>query len=505
MRASSGQIAEHGSERRAFLGRAARGVLLVLPLILYVWVPTRNFYWDGVAFAVNIEKHLPLGFLVHPSHLLYSVWGDWLFRIAEAFGFHFRALFVLQAANGVLAGLCVILLYRSLRRRNAPAGLALAGAFLFAFSATWWKFASDANAYVPTILLLVCANFILERDRLLERDRPAVASGLAHAGAMLFHELAILFLPVALFRLRKSPRSMAIYLTAAFLPVAPAYFIAHRAALREGMASGGLLGWITSHAADSGFSFSLGTNFLLTARGTARLLVGGRLRDFARDPISLGALALLVLAVIALAVCLWRATREVGASRVRELPLYAALWAGVYVAFLFFWMPMNTFYRLFYWPPLVIIVIGMLRPSARTRDAVWAFAAVALLWNFTFEIYPQSRSDHNVPLRFAMAEREKWPGGTRIVFRRFHPDLWIISYFNQQVAWIGFEELDVARLDGYLEDARRDGKRLWMEQTAYDLVAEDAVGRRWLGVHERRDELLDFADAKHRFTFHSVK
>ena len=114
-----------------------------------------------------------------------------MFRIAEAFGFHFRALFVLQAANGVLAGLCVILLYRSLRRRNAPAGLALAGAFLFAFSATWWKFASDANAYVPSILLLVCANFILERDRLLERDRSPIASGLAHAGAMLFHTLIL--------------------------------------------------------------------------------------------------------------------------------------------------------------------------------------------------------------------------------------------------------------------------------------------------------------------------
>ena len=495
----SGQMPEHGYTRESSLGRAARGALLALPLILYLAVPTRNFYWDGVAFAVNIEKHLPFGSLVHPSHLLYAPWGAWLFWIVEALGIHTRALFVLQAANGVLAGLCVILLYRSIRRRNTPAGLALAGVFLFAFSATWWKFASDANAYVPSITLLLCA------DVLLQRRRPAVASGLAHAGAMLFHELAILFLPVALFRLRNSRRSMATYLAAAFLPVVPAYVVAYRAALREGMAKGGLLEWITSHSSDSGFSFALGTNAVLTARGTARLLFGGRLGDFVGDPLALAARTFLALAAIVFAVCVWRATREAAASRLPRLPLYAALWAAIYITFLFFWMPTNTFYRLFYLPPLVMVVIGMLRPTARTRDALWAFAAVLLLWNFSFAVYPQSRSEYNVPLRFALAQGGKWPGGTRILFRRFHPDLWIISYFNEQVAWIGFEELNVAQLDANLEYVRGEGKRLWIEETAYEVVTADPAGQRWLAAHERRDELLDFRDAKHRFTFHSVR
>ena len=101
--------------------------------------------------------------------------------------------------------------------------LALAGSLLFGFPATWWKFSTDANAYIPSILLLLCTDYIqarrlearrLEARRLeargwrpprLEARRSTVVAGLAHAGAMLFHELAILFLPVALFRLRKNP------------------------------------------------------------------------------------------------------------------------------------------------------------------------------------------------------------------------------------------------------------------------------------------------------------
>jgi hypothetical protein len=479
--------------------RAARGVLLALPLILYIAIPTRNFYWDGVAFAIDIEKHVPFGFLVHPSHLLYKVWGAGLFRVVELLGIHARCLFVLQAANGFLAGLCVILLYRSLLWRKIPQSLALAGSLLFGFSATWWKFATDADAYIPSILLLLCADYILEARR------STVVAGLAHAGAMLFHELAILFLPVALFRLRKNPRAMASYIAAAFLPVALAYIVAYRAASRTTVSVGGFFAWITAHSSDSGFSLNLGFNVIQSIRGTARLLFGGRIADFVRDPLGIGAPVCLLLATFLFLISLWRAVREGGTSHRPSLPKYAALWVGVYIAFLFFWMPANTFYRLFYLPPMVMVVVGMLRATKQTRNAVWAFAAMLLLWNFSFVVYPQSRPDYNVALRFALAQREKWAPGTPIVFQRFHPDLWVISYFNQQAAWIGLEQFNLVQLEGNLEYARRVGKPLWLEETAYALVAADPAGQRWLALHERSDQLLDFRDAKHRFTFHCVK
>ena len=33
--------------------------LLFLPLAAYLAFPTRNFYWDGIAFAIDIEKGVP--------------------------------------------------------------------------------------------------------------------------------------------------------------------------------------------------------------------------------------------------------------------------------------------------------------------------------------------------------------------------------------------------------------------------------------------------------------
>jgi hypothetical protein len=497
-RVAQRQIREAASNRRNFLECAGRSVLLALPLILYLAIPTRNFYWDGVAFAIDIEKHLPFGSLVHPSHLLYKVWGAGLFRVVELLGIHARCLFVLQAANGVLAGLCVILLYRSLVSRKTPPSVALAGSILFAFSATWWKFATDANAYIPSILLLLCAN------QILEARRSPLAAGLAHAGAMLFHELAILFLPVALFRLRKDPRAMASYISAACLPVAFAYIVAYRAASKTTLSMSGFFTWITAHSSDSGFSLNLGFNVIQSVRGTARLLFGGRLGDFVRDPLAIGASVCLLLATFVFLIRLWRAAREGGTSRRPSLPEYAALWAGIYIAFLFFWMPANTFYRLFYLPPMVMVVVGRLRRAERTRNAVWAFATMLPLWNFSFVVYPQSRPDYNVALRFALAQQRKWLPGTPIVFQRFHPDLWVISYFNQQAAWISLERFNMVQLEANLEYARRVGKLLWLEETAYDLVLADPDGQRWLAVHERTDQLLYFRDAKHRFTFHCL-
>jgi len=97
-------------------------------------------------------------------------------------------------------------------------------ALAFGFSATWWKFATDANAYVPSIFLLLCAYI------LLERPGTTALAGLAQAGAMLFHELAFLFLLVAFVRLRKSRRSLSVYAATAVIPVAAAYLAGYIAA-----------------------------------------------------------------------------------------------------------------------------------------------------------------------------------------------------------------------------------------------------------------------------------
>lgn len=492
-----GPIGRAGYEPRmqsrpsAFLSRW-RALPLGLPLLLYLALPTRGFYWDGVAFAIDIEKRRPAASLVHPNHLIYSLWGAWIYKLTGLAGIHARALFILQAANSVLAGLCVILFYSSLRLKRVPDALSVPAALIFGFSATWWKFATDANAYVPSIFFLLCAYVLIER-----RKSTALA-GFAHAGAMLFHELAILFLPVALLRLRKSPRMMLTYVATALVPVAAAYAVAY-----SSVSNTGLFAWMTAHSPDSGFSFHPLTALGFSIRGTLRLFFGGKLGDFAHDGISRAGLLVLPIAVVLFLVAVWRAVRR--GARISWPPLHLVAWAGVYAAFLFVWMPQNTFYRLFYLPALIAILAVMLRDTPATRTALWLFVPVLMTWNFCFDIYPQSQPGFNKPLSFALAQRNTWGPGTPIVFHRFHPDLWTISYFSQQAVWIGLERADAGELERDLNYARSQNKALWLEAAAYDMIAADPNGRRWLALHERPGEQLDVKDEKHDFRFYCVR
>lgn len=464
--------------------------------MFYLALPTCNYYWDGVACAIAIEKHPPDASLFHPNHLVYGLWGAWLYRLSEHLGIHTRALFVMQAANSLVAGLCVILLYKCLRVRRVPAPLAMPLALAFAFSASWWRFATDANAYVPSVFLLVCAYL------LLHRSKATVPAGLVHASAMAFHELAFLFIPVALLLLRKSRRRMCAYAASALIPATALYAIAY-VSLTDKASPFGLLPWATSHSADSGFLFHPLTSLALSIRGTFRLFFGGRLGDFAGDGISWAALPAFLAAAPLWCVCSWRAARE--GVRSPSTARHLWIWVGVYVAFLFFWMPQNTFYRLFYLPPLMMIAAPMLRDCPATRVAAWLFVPVILLWNFLFVVYPQSRPQFSAPLRFALAERKIWTAGTPIVFHQFHPDLWIISYFNPQASWIGLEQSGMGQLERNLEYARSQMSPLWLEETAYSFVSADASGQRWLAAHERPAELLEFRDRKHDFRFHCLR
>jgi len=471
---------------------AWRALPLALPLLVYLFLPTRNFYWDGVAFAIDIEKGLPAAALFHPSHLIYKLWGAWIYGACESLGLHIRALFAMQAANAIIGAGCVVLVHRRLCARGLATPESVAGALIFAFSATWWKFAADANAYVPSIFLLLCAY------ALLDERRPVVLAGLAHAGAMVFHELAILFLPVALYRLSADRRRAGLYAASALAPVGVAYVVAYRMAAHDPTPLG-FLGWITAHAPDSGFSIQAVSDAWLSIRGSLRLFFGGKLSDFSGGAVSWIGLIALGAAAAALVVTLRRASRP---RRTATVPRDLLLWTAIYVAFLFFWMPQNTFYRLFYLAPLVALGLEMFPNPGRWLGP---FAAALALWNFTFLAWPQSRAAFNAPLRFALAQRAAWAPAAPILYHRFHPDLWTISYFNQQAAWIGIDNTDVAELDRWLDYAHREHQPLWIEADAYVMLAADLNGRQWLAKHERPEERVRFLDATHDFKFYVAR
>jgi hypothetical protein len=474
---------------------------LGLPLAIYLLFPTRNYYWDGIAFAINVEKQLPLRETLHPNHLLYTVANVWLYRLAMLIGIRVRALFLMQFVNSLLAAASGVLIYRALRRRQMSISGSVAGALVFGFAATWWKFATDANAYIPSIFLVLCAN------DLLETRRNPVLAALVHAGAMLFHELALLFLPVALFGLKepglkepslKERGAMLAYGASSLTPVGIAYILSYTAVFGRFDAAG-LLRWITSHSPDSAFSWRPLRDVGLTLLGTLRLFLGGKPGRVIGDPLAIAGSVALAVCLVAL-VFAWR---RGGPQRLSAPAPDLLIWVGIYIVFLFFWLPGNTFYRLFYLPPLVVIACCAVRNHRVDRFLPALFCGAIFLWNFVFLIYPQSLIKNNPILQFALAQHQQWPPGSVIAFHRFEPDLWTISYFNPQASWIGLDALDLGRLEQYLADARQRHQPLWLDASAYEFISSNPDGRQWLA--SRGAALFEVRDPKHDFRFYELR
>ncbi len=464
--------------------------LLLLPLLVYLALPTRAYYWDGLAFAIAIEHDYPLRGLLHPNHLLYMPFGRMLWVAAQAIGLSTRALFLLQRVNGVIAFASILLVYRLLRMKGIERGAAVAGALAMAFSATWWKYATDCDAYIPAIFCLLLAWLFLASGRWL-------SGAFALAAAMLFHELSILILPGALLALPVKRRFPLAVL--ALAPVGAVYLWAYRV-VHGDWAMAGFPRWLVSHSTDSRFSFAPLRDAGLSLLGSLRLFFGGKPAAVVPDVLTATLVLVALAALIALVMLLWRA----GRPRFGRLSRPLLVWAAVYVVFLFVWMPQNTFYRLFYLPPLILLAADLSWPT-RGREIAGAILVVLFSANFALMIYPGSRVDHNPPLVCAMRFEPQWPAGTPIVFERFHPDLWTISYFNPQAAWIGWDSGDLAGLDRYLAYARSHGMPLWLEATAYETLRATESGRSWLLRHSPSGPELSCGEGGRNFRFFSVR
>lgn len=471
--------------------------ILLLPFVFYLLIATREFYWDGVSFALDIERAKGnLSSLIRPNHLINNLIGYFAY---EVFGEKFRALYIMQALNGLLAGICILLVYLILKEMTQSRYHSICLALLMAFSAAWWRFATDANAYIPSILFLLISYYLLQPSRI---PRPLLV-GLMHAAAMLFHELAIFFFPAAFAALWKQSRkwsSILCYVGVSFT-VTLAFFIG---AFRSVPYAGSFWSWITVHSPDAQFTYSLWHNIVISLRGNMKLLFGGRILLVQLDAVT-------VLGIAGLAVTLgWliRLRVEIVESLKRMLaqitrrsfydnyPLL--VWIFCYLLFLLFWLPKNTFYRLFYLPALILAIGALGRPwKEKFRHSLALAVMVVFLWNFTFLIYPYSRAGNNEIMSFAIEHQQDWPQGTEIIYSNFHSNLWTISYFNPQASWQWKTEF--AEITG-----SGDTGPAWLEGTAYDTVMEHPGGEEWLSAHIDMSRSLLYRSPLHVFRFYRV-
>jgi hypothetical protein len=502
------------------------GIMISLIVFgIYLILPTREFYWDGVGFALAVETPpVSPDSLLFPNHLLYNLMGYAVWKVAAAAGASWRALYVFQALNSLFGAAGVYLVWRIAAELTRSAGISAWSALLFAFAAQWWRFSTDANAYIPSIF------FLLVSFRLMlpgTRSRP-FAVGLAHGGAMLLHQLALFFFPVAiagLLHFHRDQRSKAGKLhrlmtagkygaTAAAVTVA-AYLTAF-SLVRPTLDSHELWKWITAHAEDAVFWLSPAHSLRYSLRGTMRLFFGGRVNQLHLDVITVAG-ALAFVSVLALSVRFLILTLQRPAANGSSPPAPSGfrawfagsalmiLWILSYFIFLIFWQPQNTFYRLFYLPPLVLLISTLPAWRRRWIQGLALIVGIVCTWNFTTYIYPDSREAANEVLSFAVKRQESWRQGSAILYARSHSDLWLIQYFNRQAAWIELPSPEIKQLEAHRVETELKGGTLWLEGTAYDAVAKVTGGRGWLDQHIDVPGSLIQISPSHRIRYFRIR
>jgi hypothetical protein len=381
----------------------AAWLLFIAIAAIYLSFPTRVYYWDGIVFAQMIEGANRLSpSLVHPNHLIYNFAGYLFYKLLRALRADVTALTALQILNSLLSALCARVLLSILMTTLRSFYFSICLTVVFAFSATWWKFSTDADAYIPSVLFLLISFYLVLPGR---KPRPLLTA-FTFFLAMAFHQLAVLMVPVLALGvyLQDGPLTLKRQAlnTIYFLLAAGALIVTAYASLFY-LASGSfdigkLLRWTASYSPDADTQFNLLSNLGYSLRGQVRLFFGGRfnLLNGLWTPALVVLLLCLAGAILVFLFNLLKRTRPTKLqleTRQKTVLLLSLMWAAVYLVFLFFWLPQNTFYRLFYLPALILLLglaFSSMKNANRETRALAAFAIAMTLANFIFLIYPFS-------------------------------------------------------------------------------------------------------------------
>lgn len=479
-------------------------VFLLLLSAIYLTFPTREFYWDGIIYAKFIEDAPGFGaHLFHPNHLFYNVLGYAAFHTAQSLGLQIRAIYVLQFVTVVFGVLCAGVFYAISKQIFRSRYLSGAMTVLLAFSAAWWRFSTDADVYIISIFFLLISFYLVLPDK---EPRPYLTA-IAHSFAMFFHELAVLLFPAIVLGLifqtvslerRKRILIVAQYSFAAFLLVFLTYCLCFYL-LTGTFAVKDFANWVFSYAPQAGFSPNVRESLGLTLRGHQKLFLDGSSRLFERSVVNIMLLAIFSVAAAAFLIKLGRNFEEVkiwlqsvGSQKIYRHPviLLCAAWIAPYLIFLFFFLPENVFYRLFYFPALIILIGTLLAPyqnlNRKPRGRLALFVFLIGLYNFLFYIQPNSQIRENTSLAVALRANNLWSEKTVVFyvpvnsFDSFDSKDRIVKYFNLPVAW---KPLDSIKLKEFEEEVRKihgDGGNAWLSAAAMKQMAATSDAAQWL-------------------------
>jgi hypothetical protein len=337
-------------------------VLLVGFTALYTHTRTEVHTFDALSYTQDIENK-PFIELYHPHHLLYGPVGRVAYEVAQELGYAGRADMPVQALNALAGALGVILLWRFGGGFTGKRWLPLPIAILAGLSYAYWLYAGEVEVYTFAAAFLILALLILTLIEQAPTPRNAIFLGLAHAGAIMFHQTNALFLvPVSLFLVASKPARRLTFPYGAVLGLAvgiPYLLVGFSSGFRS---LDDFYTWLTDYAQQG------------TWGGYLSLDHRDALQDGLLNSISLDnnlALAFYVLMLLSVGIGIrqwWRTGRP--------WMVFSAAWLLLYGGFFWWWEPWNIEFWIGLLPLWGLLMMVGLTSSQRYGQIIAGAAAV---------------------------------------------------------------------------------------------------------------------------------
>ncbi|MCB9780474.1 MAG: hypothetical protein H6742_18050 [Alphaproteobacteria bacterium] len=371
------------SSRRDLLLALGLGVAA---LVLYLSTLSHGHLGDPMAYAEEVAG----GRWFHPRHLLHNLVGSWLGYWIQALRPEWGWMDGLQRMQAGIGALGVALFAWVLRRGGVSSAVTAAAAVLLATSHGWWSLAVTYEVHLLPVLWMLGVVAVLLRPPADPRVEGALL-GVAHAGAILFHQTMVLAGPALLLATLLRPGRAAragLYLATGVGLVLVGYGLsflwpAHQLIAPDQSAFGFVLGDATEGHPGVGDttvwrSLSVGAREVFLAARRGLCVPPSDLGGMAGGPADVGAagpaglLGLVGAAVLLLAGLprLWR--------RHRDVVVLVLGWIAVVAPVVAWWEPGNFEY--FLGPGVALLVLLALAGAALAEGRTKLSPLIALAW-----------------------------------------------------------------------------------------------------------------------------
>ena len=430
--------------------------------VIYLFTPTKMFYWDGVVFAYLCEHGTPHE-LWHPHHLIYNIVFDIAYEFVRMHFPNLRALTFLIWMSSIFGALTIYFSHMVFRTIFNREGLAVATTSFMGFAFSFWHFSTDANAYVISAFFpVLIAYLLLSMNDAANPKARMVWAAVLFAIGMLFHQVVVFFYLVYAFwmlvfrfkdkakRFNRLSRILLIILPAlitVFAYVGVGYIFYQYTTFDE------YWKWITAYGRQSRWWYGsehTGAQSFMTAIGLAHIKLFFYL-DYIRfnllrlrPPIGVDIFKKILVWVSLITVFLVLVRGIIYlVSAIGRRRFYAALlllWIIPYFVFFIFFTPMYEFYRLYYlFPLMVIFAMGLKgffeKPSFENLDlpikpntlSGWVFILLIVFafYNYTLGIKPQMSESYN-----------RWLVDAKAFINTTSPDSVMVVPFSRSYSYI---------------------------------------------------------------------